>query len=352
MKRLLYLIISLPLIWLTACDVHEWPELPDKISLHVRLNYETDMTVWEHLYDKESVKELGFGETYDNHQKQGKIRYIIRTYPILDKQQVSQKYTQEFVFIKDISEGYDHEVTLDLLPGNYNLMIWSDLMSENHNSYYNTDNFAEISLQGEHKGNTDYRDAFRGTNRISLVADVIERLPDTLDIAMQRPLAKFEFITNDVVKFIDKESTRLASKANGNPTSSSDDTPTRTVNLADYKVVFYYVGFMPDAYSINTDKPVDSSTGIIFESSLKKLTESEATIGFDYVFVNGKESTITLQIGIIDKDDEQLSLTDPIEVPLQRSHHTLLRGMFLTSEASGGIFINPEFDGDYNLTFN
>ena len=125
-------------------------------------------------------------------------------------------------------------------------------------------------LQGDHKGNTNHRDAFRGTNNISLIADVMERLPDTLNVAMQRPLAKFEFVTNDVVEFIDKESTRIASKANGKKSASADDTPTRAVNIEDYKVVFYYVGFMPHAYSMYTDKPVDSSTGVMFESTLKK----------------------------------------------------------------------------------
>ena len=271
MRKILYLIICLPILLLSACDVHEWPETPEFVKLHLRLNYETDMTEWEHLYDGAEVIEQGYGETYDNHRD-------------------LQDYTQEFVFTKDIAEGYDHEVTLDVLPGNYNFMVWSDLVQTSGDShFYNADNFAEITLQGDHKGNNDYRDAFRGTNNITLVADIMERLPDTLDVVMQRPLAKFEFVTNDVVEFIDKESTRIASKANGNKAASTDDTPTRAVNIEDYKVVFYYVGFMPHAYSMHTDKPVDSSTGVMFESTLKKLSESEASMGFDYVFVNGKK---------------------------------------------------------------
>ena len=115
--------------------------------------------------------------------------------------------------------------------------------------------------------------------------------------------------------------------------------------------MFYFVGFMPDAYSMNTDKPVDSSTGVMFESTLRKLSESEATMGFDYVFVNGKKSAVTVQIGIYDNEGTQLSLTEPIEVPLKRSHHTIMTGMFLMSEASGGVTINPDFDGDHNLIF-
>ena len=337
---------------MASCDVHEFPDIPEKRAFHLRLNYETDMIEWEHLYDGTSVIEQGLGETYDNHRDYGKIRYIVRAYPISEKQRTMQDYTQEFVFTKDIAEGYDHEVTLDLLPGNYNVMVWSDLVQTSSDShFYNADNFAEIRLQGDHKGNNDYRDAFRGSNNISLVADIIEHQPDTLDIAMQRPLAKFEFVTNDVVEFIDKESVRVASKANGNKAASSDDTPTRAVNIEDYKVVFYYVGFMPNAYSLFTDKPVDSATGVLFESTLNSLSETEASIGFDYVFVNGTESAVTVQIGIYDNEGTQLSLTEPIKVPLRRSHHTIMTGMFLMSEASGGVTINPDFDGDHNLIF-
>ncbi|WP_241217490.1 hypothetical protein [Bacteroides gallinarum] len=59
MKKLLYLIIYLPLILLTACDVHEWPELPERMPLHLKLSYEKDMTVWEHLHDGTDVIEQG-----------------------------------------------------------------------------------------------------------------------------------------------------------------------------------------------------------------------------------------------------------------------------------------------------
>lgn len=347
MRRILYIIM--PLLLLTACDVHEWPDTPEFVKCHLRLSYETDMTEWNFEYNDVDVIETGYGRTYDNHRNYGQIRYIVRTYPVSKKQRASSEYMQEFVFTKNITEGYDHEVTLDILPGNYNVMVWSDLVpAEGDPYYYDADNFAEIRLKGDdHKGCTEYRDAFRGCNEITLVSDIMERLPDTLDITMQRPLAKFEFITNDVEEFIDKEATRLASKGNGN----GGDSETKAPNLEDYKVVFYYVGFMPDAYSMVTDRPVDSSTGVLFESTLHKLTDSEASIGFDYVLVSEKRSAVTVQIGIYDTEGTQLSMTEPIEVPLKRSHHSILTGMFLMSEASGGVSINPDFDGDHNLIF-
>lgn len=350
MRKILYLITCLPILLLSACDVHEWPETPEFVKLHLRLNYETDMTEWEHLYDGTSVIEQGLGETYDNHRDYGKIRYIVRAYPISEKQRTMQDYTQEFVFTKDIAEGYNHEVTLDLIPGDYNIMVWSDIVQHGGDTYFHDKtNFAEITLQGEHQGNNDYRDAFRGSGNVTLIADIIERVPDTLDIAMQRPLAKYEFITTDLTEFINKEQTRADAKSKAQSTDGED--VTTKVSIEDYKVVFYYVGFMPNAYSLFTDKPVDSATGVLFESTLNSLSETEASVGFDYVFVNGTESAVTVQIGIYDNEGTQLSLTEPIKVPLRRSHHTIMRGMFLMSETSGGISINPEFDGDYNLVF-
>lgn len=349
MKKMTYIMLCMTLLLLSACDVHEWPEPPEYAKLHLRLNYETDMAEWNHTYDedKEVVTELGMGKTYDNHQKYGKIRYIVRAYPTSEKQRAEQGKVQEFTFTKDISEGYDHRVTLDVLPGSYNIMVWSDLVETSNDAYfYDAEDFAEIMLQGTHRANTDHRDAFRGTNSISLMTDMKERQPDTLDIVMQRPLAKYEFVTNDVAEFIDKESTRVNSKS-----ATNEDAPTRAVKLEDYKVVFYYIGFMPHAYSIYTDKPVDSSTGIIFESTLKELNDSEASMGFDYIFTNGTESAVTVQIGIFDQEDTRISLTAPIEVPIRRSHHTILKGRFLMTEASGGVYVNPEYDGDHNVIF-
>lgn len=351
MKKIIYLLFCLPFLF-TACDVHEWPDTPETVKFHLRLNYETDMTEWFHLYDGERVVEQGYGETYDNHLSHGQVRYIVRAFPVMEKNRTTSDYTKEFTFSKNISDGYNHEVTLELPGGEYNIMVWSDLVKNAHDNYfYHAEKFSDIRLQGEHAPNNDHRDAFRGTNNITLIADVMEHLPDTLDIKMERPKAKFEIITNDVVEFVEKEVLRVASKANGNRPESEEDTEKRVVNIEDYKLVFYYVGFMPNAFSIHTDKPVDSATGIFFESKLKKISESEAIMGFDYVLVDKNESIITIKIGVLDSDGEQLTITEPIAIPIKRDHHTLLSGMFLMSEASGGVTINPEFDGDHNLIF-
>ena len=108
---------------------------------------------------------------------------------------------------------------------------------------------------------------------------------------------------------------------------------------------------MPNSYSLFTDKPTDSATGILFSSPITQLSHNEASLGFDYVFIKPQLSAITVQIAISTTTGNVLSTSNPIQIPLNRDHHTIIRGRFLTSDASGGVAINPDYDGDFNLIF-
>lgn len=348
MRSKLY-VIAMAVLLVTGCDVHEWPDLPETVAFHLKLNYKTDMTMWPHSYDGENMLELGTGPDTASVRPYGIMRYIIRAYPFNETQQVMESYTHEFILLKDTAEGYDNELTVNLPPGNYNILVWSDMQKVPSQPYfYNCSNFGEIFLVGEYQGNNDWRDAFRGKGYITLVADIMERIPDTLSISMERPLAKYEFITTDVGDFVKKEITRAEAKSKAEGSNPEGETK---VDLNDYRVEFRYVGFMPSTYSIYTDKPVDSSTGVSFLSKLKSLGDTTATLGFDYAFVNNNISAVTLQIAIYDKEGLCISTTEPIKVPLRRSYCTTITGMLLMSEAKGGVSINPDFDGDYNLIY-
>ena len=316
---------------LQGCLVHEWPSPPGTVQVRLILEYDTGMDTTEHGYGTRAVS---IPEGSD-------IRYIVRAFPLVKGSKASQECAGEFVFSADASMGYDTEMTLELPEGDYSIMVWSDLVDDGSTDdrHYNTEDFSSITLNGEsHPGNTDERDAFRGIGEVTLVSDITERLPDTLHIAMERPLAKYEFIADDLAEFIEKQSL-MAMEQSG----------TKSIDLEEYRVIIYYVGFMPDTYSLFTDKPVDSSTGVFFETDLNQISDTEASLGFDYVFVNGQSSAVTVQIGIYGPGGGRVALTDPIEVPISRSTHTIMRGGYLLSEASGGISLNPDFDGDHNL---
>ena len=334
---------------LSDCNVHEWPEAPAREPYGLHLAFETDFPQWEHHIDNraEFVPETKATRDY------GTIRYIVRAYP-LQNGTAAKTWSDEFVFTRDVADGYDCDLQIELEPGNYRLMVWSDLFEYNGAApYYSTDDFVEIMIQGAHAPNTDYRDAFRGTLDVAVQVSIDEHAMPSGTIIMQRPLAKFEFVTNDLVEFFEREARRaeLRSTESGDSPARSEHEASQTrVSLDDYEIVFGYVGFMPNTYSMITDKPVDSATGVQFRSHFTQFSNAEASLGFDYVFVNGTETSVTVQIALYSSESgERVSLTEPIEVPLRRSNHTIIRGSFLMTQASGGAGIDPKFDGDYNV---
>lgn len=313
-KAIIRLIICLPVLVLLACKGQKLPEQPELAALTLHLNYETDMTIWHHQLDDSGLKGQEVGGTYDNIQEHGLVRYIIRAFPA-DEPKSSM---QEFTFTKAISGGYNHEVNVELPVGEYEIMIWSDLAEKSDDSsFYNTDDFSEIRLKGHHEGCNDYRDAFRGRITAEISAG-----DNSASVIMERPMAKYEFITTDLKK-VD--------------------------NLEDYKVVLYYSGFMPSAYSFDTDKPVDSSTGVSFECRPKVLNDDEASLGFDYVLVNGKDAGVSVIVAIFDSNGKQVSLSSPVDIPLRRNHHTTIKGSFLLQKSQESIKIDPGFDGSHNV---
>ena len=347
-RHIIYnVLILISISILSSCSyVHEWPDMPSKVPFYLRLTYNTDMTLWQHSYDGTTLQELNADSTYNSRRDEGLIRYIVRAYPITKSS--TNQHTAEFTFTQDIAQGYDFEALIELEPGNYNIMVWSDLIAdESQNHPHNADNFSSITLQGQqHPACTDYRDAFRGSITTSLQADVLDKEPSTITIQMQRPLAKFEFISNDLQDFIAKETSRIQQK-----NLDKENNQSNKLNFENYVITIYYVGFMPNSYSLFTDKPTDSATGILFSSPITQLSHNEASLGFDYVFIKPQLSAITVQIAISTTTGNVLSTSNPIQIPLNRDHHTIIRGRFLTSDASGGVAINPDYDGDFNLIF-
>ncbi len=337
MRRCLSYILLALTILLFGCDVHEFPATPEHVKLHLDLHYETKMAQWDHLYDGKSVIEAGLGEPKNVYCEEGLIRYVVRAAPVSDTKGTVMDKASEFMFVKEVAGEYDTEVTIDVLPGEYNIMVWSDFVPDNDPfSAYSVNDFSGIMMQEDFMGSNEYNDAFRGTNKIVLSADLKDKKADTLSITMERPLAKFEFVANDLPEFVKKVTGSLPSKAEID------------VEAEDYKVRFYYVGFKPDVYSMLSDRPVDSSLGVTFESTMNTLSTTEVKMGFDYVFVGDKSTAVTLQVGVYDQNDRQISLTDPIKVPLMRDRHTVLTGAFLTPDASKGVQVDPDYDGDHN----
>ncbi len=314
----------------SSCDVHEFPDpTPKEMELTLKLSYDTEMPLYKIVEYEEDTRSAA-AEEYD-------VRYIVKVFDAEAEGAEARNELYHFEFIKEDIAELDNTLTLSIIPGNYNFVVWTDYIKEGDTTdlYYDTNRFEEIALKGDsHVGGNDFRDAFRGSVTSEVSDTTIEAT-----VEMRRPLAKFNFISTDVEDFIVK----VASQRSGEPSTSSAN-----VDLNEYKAVFHYHGFMPYSYNMFTDKPADSVTGTSFETTLQRLSDNEAELGFDYVFVNGNESNVVVSVEIYDSQEQLISSFKPIEVPLVRSKLTTVKARFLTAEAEGGVAILPDYDGEYN----
>ncbi len=371
-------IVLLTLVGATACDVHEFPEPvePEPFTLH--LNFDTELPFYKEVeYNTRSVNLYANSSTW---MKDYDVRYIVEVYPANNTRRPNNNFSREAdqrIVLTAASGGeLNRDIQLMLLPGEYRFIVWTDYVEigSQEDKFYDTSDFAEIKLKGDHCGSNDMRDAFRG----KIEARTFETREAVVE--MGRPLAKYTFVATDLEDFITRQydyivrkelerkkkakqegaasdDTRSETSTTGetNTTDVTDVTgtdrfdPTRLVNFEDFKVVFRYTGFMPCAYNLFLGRPADSSVGVFFESSLNRLSSEEAQLGFDYVFVNGTEGSVAVAVELYNTEGELLSRSSTIEVPLMRSKETVVRGKFLTHIAQGSVGISPGYDGEWNI---
>lgn len=334
---------------LSSCDVHEFPDpVESEISFTLNLSYETSLPLYKVITHVNDSRAVDNSEDYN-------IRYTIEVYPAEEENKSQGRTTlHRFVFVKEDISTLDYSVKIPLERGAYNFVVWSDYVKANDNDlYYNTSAFDEITLRGNsHSGSNDLRDTFLG----SVTSEVSESTASAT-IDMQRPMAKFNFISNDVKEFVSNVQSIRAEKNNSRSSEKSNNgTNSGTIgfediDFSDFNIVFRYNGFMPDSFNAYTNKPSDASTGVSFDSKIRILKNGDAELGFDYIFVNETESSISVSVEVYDYDGELLSRFRPIEVPLVRSHLTTIKANFLTS-GTGGVTIIPDFDGDFNIQVN
>lgn len=336
------------LLCITSCAVHEWPE-PSPADVIVNLDFDTQLPQYKVL-NEEGTRASHDGRDYD-------IRYTIAAYRLLQDGSYAEEPFLLRVFSKDEIDELNATFRFSIDEGSYRFYVWTDFVLAGTQSdyFYNTTNFRRISLQGAHEGNNDFRDAFSGSADLQVIRRGSRETPSTVTVQMRRPLAKFEFITTDLQEFITKTIEAMIRKeeadaaAKAGETKSEGDTKTPVVDLEKYTVVFFYSGYMPNAYNMMEGKPCDSATGVKFSSAISAIDNHDARLGFDYVFVNGEESSVMVTVALYDEEGTQLSISRQIEVPIKRSMLTTVRGSFLMQNTGGGVAIDPGFEDEFNI---
>lgn len=336
-------------VLLSGCNVHEWPELEyGEVPFVLNLDFDTALPLYRTVtYTRgEGISRVSPADC--------DIRYIVSVYRAGETRS-TRSADLRYVFTRPYSEDLDYTVTIALDEGDWEIYAWADYVDAGSSSdkYYDTSDFGNIvySDKDNYGGSNDCNDAFRGSTSVTVIHPdrflENETLPSyEATVPMMRPLGRFEFIATDIDAFLNR-----VAAVRSQTTKAAGPSDTRSIDVSEFRAVFRYNAFMPSTFNIFTDLPSDSWTGMWFDSGMALRNEDEMLLGFDYVLVNDSDGTVmNLDVEIYDADGTLLSVTRGVEVPIVRSKLTIVKGEFLTSTGSGGVTVNPEFEGpDYNL---
>lgn len=363
------LVLAASMLLCASC-VHEFPDGPDMPSPPAtaepvrlyRLTLRHDSTL-----DLLGEFDYASGETLSTRaegpaeaRKKHSIRYIINAYAE-SRGEFTRSVDTTFTFLRDVESGLDASFDINMPDGSWKFIAWTDYTDEGSVSdkYYDTSDFTEIVLANRdtHFGSNQFREAFFGSAETAISRAGVTS-PDTVilgesTIRMERPMARYTFITTDLRRFIENETSsarnNVAPSEVAAAPADASGAPANAPALRDYRVRFIYTRFMPCSFNAYTGKPADSWTGVAYESEIEKLSDDEARIGFDYVFVNGDRTAATVGVEVLDRDGNLLARIPAFDVPLERSRHTIVKGEFLTTKSGGEMGINPDFDGEFNI---
>lgn len=374
-KYLLHIVALLLSLALADCDVHEFPDIeepappvPEEPVLELQITLDApdwpELTTVEWAADGRGSRspQPRTGSRADAHM----MRFSVNIYDdYTDSRLPSRNLKSAHTWCTDVPAqlaDVAERITLDLQPGEYIAVAWIDYVdaaNPDADLYYDTSDMASISILGDdHPGNSHYREAFRGATRFIVDADghavdTESRAPvEVIPLVAERPMARYEFVTTDLDEFIKNNVAPMLEAAAGDAAGAPNGAPSASAgpNLDDYTVHIRYASYMPSTYNCHTNRPVDARTGVSYYGRIVRKTDKEATLGFDHVFVNGTETTVQVALDVYSAaTGSLLASTDMMTVPLKRNHHTYIKGKFLTTKASGGAGINPDFDGQFNI---
>lgn len=361
MRRFLHILLLLCATLIAGCDatIHEYPDSttikPVSVPFTLDLDFTTDMPIIHQTVTKKTRSGDGLiDEDFD-------LRYIINVYRATEWRQVNGEFVTSFVFTKDDVSEWNHSVEIELEEGEYDIIVWADFVDQGTNTdkYYNTERFEYIFVKNELEPCNDYRDAFIGYSRITLTK---ASRSESQVVPMERPLAKYRFISNDLETFVSRMLELKKKQQRGEDEETKSDTPEDTkgedddtkgdtkvqIDLNDYYVIFYYPNYVNTSFNALLDIPGAPSQNLSYRSEIKKINDAEAELGFDYIFVNGVDTKVNITLAVFEKGtDLEVARVYPFFVELSRSKCTEVRGPFLTTMETGGVGIQPGFDDEF-----
>lgn len=346
MKKTILYTACLLVLMMTGCDktVLEFPEGGgvDPTLVQMNLSLEVDPSI--ELYTPSRSKAARVDDTHH-------VRWIVEVF----RDEIGGEPVERRVLCCDKAVDGRHTIntTLSLHAARYHVVAWADYVDKGstEDKYYTVSSLSSICIPEpeDYVGDEKHKDTYVARKEFDLTG-YRDRWNEMAECAMtlERPMARIEFITTDVDKFLDNLARRNAKNAQTYG-AVADNLLGSTPDLSSIQVSVEYACYFPSGFNAYTNKPNDACTGLSFGCCMTPLTDKEAHLAGDHIFVNGTESAVTVNLTIRDGEGNLLNRVEGIDVPIVRGKLTVIRDEFLTRSYAPGIGIDPDFDGEIDI---
>ena len=274
--KVVKLLIALVVVLCATGCVHEWPAPAERRTVTLHVTHNTGWTMADFDVDVRS----GRGAT---RALTPTARYIYRVYPA----GTTDVCVAEFTRWSADTDLAPFDETLELPAGDWDIYIWNDYADGDGGAslFYDAASFRAITYADPYRGCSRLKDAYRGAVSVSVPESIASEVTVEATVELQRPLTAYAFVATDVREFALLEQTRRELRAGEDDedtrTDGAADAPVRLPDWDGYSVRVAYPGFLPSVFNLFSDKPVDSSVGVSYASSIAGLGDTEALLAYD-----------------------------------------------------------------------
>ena len=320
------------LLLLSACDVHELPHGSSDIDVTLHLKFDEALPDFRTIDYPPAKSAEGL-----------QVRYELRIY-----RGAPGDFEKEVFLSQSLEEPWngtlDKDVHLALRSGRYLVQAWVDFVGQDGSPFFDNEDFGNIKMSGEYSSDLQERDAFYAQEELPLETLLEAGIGYETTLAMARPYAGYRFLATDYDEFLQYWAKKYALT---HQLAVKPDL--KSVDINDFKVRIVYPQYLPNAFSVWGDAPVDSSTGVSFEVPMQLRDDGLVEIGADWVLQGAREGLVVVLLEFYDTEGMYISTLQSLEIPLLRGHLTTVQGKLLTSGVNSGITIDPTFDGEFNV---
>lgn len=332
-QKILALLTAVALPQLSSC-VHEYPQYPgvNPTAVDLSITLDTDPSVTE-------------GSVLAG-RKSGEASCMYFVVEIYEGGFEGEPVVRRELAVRCADDGSSQVRFTETLPaGDYKVAAFAACAEDIYGGgcMYDVDDLSAITFRNpEYEGALDLKECYDARFDIRLSSDLWYQAVE-VQRTLTSPMGRLEIVSTDAEEFLTKA--QGMPSAGPQPPFVMDES-----NWEEYRVRWDYVLYFPVGYNVLAGLPNKAETRVSFTSGIEPVSEGSVLLGYDYVFVNGEQTSVSVTLSLLDGEGELINTYSGLQATLYKGRTTVIYGEYLTQNRGSGIGIDPGFDGNIDIT--